>query len=132
MTKHALEMIGKKPRITQRHKTIVAKLKSGKVRTLKSALLASGYSEQVSNSPTKVTETLGFKAVMAKAGLTDDYLYNCLQEDIDAKPQHRAEELKLAGKWLGIEQNKLDIQVEYTDLPDDTFAELVKRANKRL
>jgi hypothetical protein len=69
--------------------------------TKKEALVKAGYSEKTAVAPTKVTESRGFITLMEEAGLTDEFLNNCLYEDIEAKPKNRKAEIELAYKLKG-------------------------------
>ena len=45
----------------------------------------------------------GYIKELEKLGLTRELVGVALLDDIKAKPQHRAFELSIAGKWLGLE-----------------------------
>lgn len=67
-------------------------------------VIAAGYGPTVADKPHLVTRSQGYLAALAELGLTKELVVNALQEDIKAKPQRRAFELSIAGKWLGLEQ----------------------------
>lgn len=69
--------------------------------SLKEGLIKAGYSENTAIAPTKVTESKGFIAAMEEIGLTDDYLNECLLNDIKQKKGNRLGELTLAYKLKG-------------------------------
>lgn len=100
--------------------------------TMGKVLKEAGYSKAIQHTPQKVTETKGFLQLANDAGLTDEFLLNCLQEDIISKPRRRTEELKLAGKWRGLEKQNLNVTVENVDVPDDVYKRIVQRAQQDL
>lgn len=67
-----------------------------------------GYSEHTAHTPQKLTESDGFKEVMEKSGLTDDFLTKALYEDIKGKPKRREKELRLAFQVKGRLSNNPD------------------------
>lgn len=73
------------------------------------ALVKAGYSKETAKTPQKVTESKGFKELCEKLGLTDNFLTNCLVEDIKKKPQNRKPELELGFKIKGLLAEKHDI-----------------------
>lgn len=85
-------------------KALSDSIRSGKHITKKSVVLAGDYSATMAKSPALVTESKGFLHALAELGLTKELVVNALREDIEAKPQRRAFELSIAGKWLGLEQ----------------------------
>lgn len=98
--------------------------------TMGQVLTEAGYSKSVANTPQRVTESLGFLEKADRIGLTEDFLLQCLEDDIAAKPKRRTEELKLAGKWRGLERQDLRITVENVDVPDEVYNSLLARANR--
>lgn len=83
---------------------VVDAVRKGKNITKGELVKQAGYADSVSLLPTKVTESKGFLVALAELGLTKELVVSALQEDIKAKPQRRAFELSIAGKWLGLEQ----------------------------
>jgi hypothetical protein len=75
-----------------------------KVKTSKELLLRAGYSPTMSEKPELVSSQQGVQKALAELGLTKEFVISALREDIEAKPQRRAFELSIAGKWLGLEQ----------------------------
>lgn len=69
------------------------------------ALKEAGYSDYVAKNPKQVLESLGFKEALAKYGLTEERWAAYLSEDLEAKPQERLGELKLAAEVLGLSKN---------------------------
>lgn len=65
------------------------------------AMIDAGYTEATANTPQKLTTSKGFQELCEQAGLTDNFLLNALQEDIEKKPQNRKAELELAFKVKG-------------------------------
>lgn len=62
----------------------------------------SGFGTGAINTPSIVTESRGFKVALAELGLTEDLITTSLVEDIENKPQHRIQELKLGAEILGM------------------------------
>ena len=89
---------------TLRQKKLAKLLTENYGTTKKELFLRAGYSLETAAQPEKIINTVGFKAELAKLGLTEEFIVSALVEDIRAKPQHRAFELSTAGKWLGLEQ----------------------------
>lgn len=61
-----------------------------------------GYSKGITETPSMVTESRGFKLALAELGLTEDLITTSLVEDIKKKPQRRIQELKLGAEVLGM------------------------------
>ena len=66
--------------------------------TLGSVMKRAGYSKSVQQTPTKVTNTQSFQALMIECGLTEEFIASALVEDIRSKPQNRVKELELGAK----------------------------------
>lgn len=73
------------------------------------AMIESGYSENTSKTPSKLTKSKGFAEIMNEAGLTDEFIIKSLVDDIKSKPGNRTSELTLAAKLKGrlIKENNL-------------------------
>ena len=71
------------------------------------------YSENTLNTPQKLTESKGFKALCEERGLTDDLLIDALVEDIKEKKGNRKPELELGFKVKGnlIDKNESETKV---------------------
>lgn len=67
---------------------------------------AANYSDAIQKNPHQVLESKGFKAELAKYGLTEQFITTALVEDINLKPQKRVEELKLASDILGMRKRE--------------------------
>jgi len=65
------------------------------------AMRVAGYAEGTVNTPQKVTESKGFRALCVELGLTHELIINSLAEDIKKKQQNRKGELELAAKLTG-------------------------------
>lgn len=65
------------------------------------AMIDAGYSEMTAKKPSNVTESKGFQQALREAGLTEEFLNNCLYDDIQQKPKNRYQELQLAYKLHG-------------------------------
>lgn len=95
-------MNDKKPykvKTKERHKRVLANMvdNGGNMRK---AIAKENYSKAVQDTPSKITETRSFKELMAEQGLTNEYLNECLKNDIDSKSQ-RFQELQLAYRLSG-------------------------------
>lgn len=77
------------------------------------AMVDAGYSKATANTPQKLTESIGYKEIMAEAGLTPQFLVEALVEDIKRKPGRRIQEINTGGRWVGLE--KMPDQVTPTD-----------------
>ena len=73
-------------------------------RTKGEALLQAGYSPIVALSPTKVTESKGYKELLKEYGLTEGLITKALVSDIKAKPKRRFFELSLGSEILGMKK----------------------------
>lgn len=90
---------------TVRQKIVVQKLveNGGK---LSQAMRDAGYSEATVNNPSNITESKGFKSLLAESGLTDVLVLTELVSDIKSKPASRISELTLACDILGLRRRK--------------------------
>lgn len=61
-----------------------------------------GYGFGLTNSPQRVTESIGFKQALRDLGLTEELITSSLVQDIKAKPEKRIQELKLGADILGM------------------------------
>ena len=73
------------------------------------AMESANYSKNTAKTPQKLTESKGFKEICDEVGLTDDFILQCLVDDIADKPRNRATELQLGAKIKGMLSDKLDI-----------------------
>lgn len=73
-------------------------------KSIGAVMKATGYSTVQSKNPQQITQSEGFLVALAQLGLTKELAVSSLVEDIMLKPQRRAFELSIAGKWLGLEQ----------------------------
>lgn len=65
-------------------------------------LASIGYSQGITETPSIVTESLGFKQALRDLGLTEELITSSLVQDIKAKPEKRIQELKLGAEILGM------------------------------
>lgn len=65
------------------------------------AMISVGYSTNTAKTPKKLTNSRGFKEVCEEVGLTNNFLLNCLVEDIKKKRGNRKSEIELGFKLLG-------------------------------
>lgn len=102
------EVLTKKPRVIPTPKqrkaarAIVENLTKDKPQTQAVVLANIGYSKGITETPSMVTESRGFKLALAELGLTEDLITTSLVEDIKKKPQRRIQELKLGAEVLGM------------------------------
>lgn len=87
-------------------KLVVEAVRKGQNITKGEIVKMAGYSDNIALQPSKVTESKGFLAALAELGLTKEFAVSALVEDIRLKPQRRAFELSIAGKWLGLEKKE--------------------------
>lgn len=77
------------------------------------------YSPSVAKNPKKLTQSVGFKELLKKNGLTEDLISKSLVADIKKKPQKRIEELKLGADILGMRKTGgntvVPIQINFGD-----------------
>jgi hypothetical protein len=78
--------------------------------TVTKAMRDAGYSENTVQTPSKLTESKGFKELCEQYGLTDNLLLSSLVEDIKKKEQNRKAELELGFKIKGRLTEKLDVE----------------------
>src|ERR1044072_1938040 len=69
--------------------------------TLSAAMRVAGYSENTIHTPSKLTDSDGFRELL-DLYLPEDKLLKALGDDIDAKPANRKAELELALKVRGL------------------------------
>ncbi len=67
-----------------------------------------GYTDATAKNPSNLTDSKGFEQLCVDAGLTDQFLIECLEEDIRLKPQNRKGELELGVKMRGLVTEKID------------------------
>jgi len=94
-----------KRRLTPNQAQFVKELKDNPRITQKDAMLKAGYAVSVANQPTIATKSKTVAEAMERAGLTNDYIMDCIAEDIAKKPQKRLGELELACKIKGMLNN---------------------------
>lgn len=78
------------------------------------AMRKAGYSPATAKTPSKLTESKGFKAICEKAGLTSSLVIEALVEDIKAKKGQRVAELNIASKVLGLFPDKGELDYEHS------------------
>ena len=67
-----------------------------------------GYSSTISEQPSRITESSGFKKALAELGLTEELVVTALVNDILDKPSQRVKELTLAADILGMRRKEAD------------------------
>ena len=75
------------------------------------AMIDAKYSKNTAKTPSKLTESKGFKELCEERGLTDSLIVDALVEDIKLKPQNRKAELELGAKMKGLLVEKADVNV---------------------
>ena len=76
--------------------------------TDKEVLRRAGYDESTAEVSTLVTQSVGYKAELAKYGLTEELITSSLVEDIRAKPQKRVRELELGADILSMRKRPVE------------------------
>lgn len=89
------------PRQRKAARAIVENLTKAKPDNTGKVLEMVGYGKIIQD-PKRITESVGFKVALAELGLTEDLITTSLVEDIENKPQHRIQELKLGAEILGM------------------------------
>ena len=124
--KYKRTKISSTPRQTKTAMNIVRNLEKTKPDPLNKVLVESGYSETSARHPKIVLQSQGFKALFESVGLTPEFIIQALHDDIRSKRGKREPELRLAGKWLGLETTtqetnvpELKITVEETHIVRD-------------
>ena len=59
---------------------------------------------------TLITQSVGYKAELAKYGLTEELITSALVEDIEKKPQKRVRELELGADILSMRKRPIETQ----------------------
>lgn len=89
---------------TLKQKLVVAKIIENHGNVSKS-MRQVGYSKNTAKVPSKnLTDTKGFKEVLASYGLTEDLVTTALVFDIKSKPKRRFNELSLGAEILGMKK----------------------------
>lgn len=70
------------------------------------AMIDAGYSELTAKTPSKLTESKGFKELLKENGLTEEFITKALVEDIENKPGKRFMELGLGAEILGMKKKE--------------------------
>lgn len=96
-------------------KEFMDNLGSNRGTTTQQLMLRAGYAPASAKAQTPILRGAGFIQAMAELGLTQELVTSSLVTDILEKPQHRAFELSIAAKILG-----LDRRVD--DTPSQTMA----------
>lgn len=99
-----------KPTLKQKNlvRNLIEELETGKVSSVRSLLLRSGYSVHSANKPNEVMQTKGVRQLMEKAGLTVEKTLDKLKEFVDdgyrgkPKPSDHLKALETVAKMQGI------------------------------
>ena len=73
------------------------------------AMREAGYTKETAKTPSKLTNSIGFKEICDERGLTDNLILDALVADIDAKEGNRHQELALGAKIRGMLVDKKEI-----------------------
>lgn len=84
-----------------------------------------GYSEATINNPSNLTQSKGYKQLLAEYGLTEGYIIKRLMADIESKPERRLGELTLASDLLGLRKKALIIEEETSDKPSQILVKFL-------
>lgn len=71
------------------------------------AMREAEYSPATYNTPQKLTESKGYKDILAEYGLTEELVTRALVEDIKAKPKKRFLELSLGAELLQMKKQQI-------------------------
>jgi len=98
------------PTVKQRRaaKAVAENVLADKPKNLGVILADIGYSKGITETPSIVTESIGFKKALNDLGLTEDLITTSLVSDIQGKPQNRLGELKLGAELLGMVKREDD------------------------
>ena len=122
------------PRQRKAAKAYIDNFLSGKPITTGQMLEKVGYSKGISETPSRVLETKGFKDSLTEYGLTEELITTALVMDIQTKPEKRVQELKLGAEILGMvkreEPPKSDVKNTYNFLFSPEVQERVKVVNE--
>jgi hypothetical protein len=92
------------------------------------SMLEVGYSPAAAKNPKNLTESRGYKELLAEYGLTEELVTTALVEDINSKPNFRTSELALAADILGMKKGGGTTNNIVIIRPSDEEMELVERA----
>ena len=94
---------------TEKQKKALDKLVENRGNVSK-AMRDAGYDDTTAKNPKNLTESKGYKELLAEYGLTHELVVTALVDDINAKRKNRTAELKLASDILGLAQpQKVDV-----------------------
>lgn len=112
-----------------RQKRVVAKiLENGGI--VSKAMRDSNYSKNTAKTPSKLTNSIGFKEEMAKHGLTEELISVSLVKDIKAKPRRRVAELGLGAKILKMtDDTPIDNRVLVINITDEKARRIRERGS---
>lgn len=118
-------------------KAVPALIENGrrrKPRSQRKVLVDVGYSQAMADKPALVTESKGFKEVLASYGLTEELVVEALVEDIKDKKGKRYNELSLGSEILGIKKQSPNgpITNNILIIADDQRARIARRAITRV
>lgn len=102
----AIPRIIPRPRQRKAAKAVVENLLSNDPQPTGAVLASVGYSQGVTETPSIVTDSLGFKQALRDMGLTEELITTSLVEDIRIKKQSRLGELRLGAELLGLSKPK--------------------------
>lgn len=91
---------------TLKQALVIQKLVENNGKSVSRAMREAGYSPATAKNPSSVTNSKGFKASLAKYGLTEKLITLSLVEDIKAKPKQRISELTLGADILGMRKQE--------------------------
>lgn len=91
-------------------------VRNGKSATKGEILRNADYSKNISEQPSRVLESKGYKEELAKYGLTEELISTALVDDIKAKPKKRLGELSLAADLLGMKQKTPNLTLNQVNI----------------
>jgi len=91
------------------------------------AMVEVGYSPNTAKTPQKLTQSKGYRDVLADCGLTEMFIVSNLVNDIIKKPKKRLGELTLASDLLGLRKKALIIEDTTREQEQDERSEEMNR-----
>ncbi len=118
-------------------KRVIENLQKDKPEDLGKILADIGYSKGITETPSIVTNSEGFKKALNDLGLTEELIASSLVFDIQNKPKARVKELGLGAEILGMKKREPDPtpslhNTTYNFIFSDGLQEKVKLINEEI
>ena len=78
-----------------------------------------GYSVETAKTPSKLTESKGYKELLEKSGLTPKLIAEALAQDIEKNPGRRLGELSLGADLTGMKSKGANITAVQVNINED-------------